>query len=355
MCVACLLALPLATGRRLGALAALTILTRPDGVVAAGIGMLRGWRDLRKALPVVVVPVVGWLLWQRWFHAWLPASVGVKADQGTTAKGGFSYPAGWRREVLDVCGGTVPAILVLALVVLGLIIAVTRQARPLLEVTLVVGIQQAAFALVPVPSYRWYYVPLLVVGLLHACYALDAVVAALRLAFRLPALAAAAGAVAVLVVFIGRAPTQDAPRESEFAQAAAMIRATPGQTVAAAEVGELAAALPTSTRVLDMTGLTTPAVPPSRRFGVVVLHWFPGPLRRDAVTAAAARYKRETGLRVDGGRQRREADGLPPGDPFPAEAAFLLDPAFHDRYALRGVLSRPGRYASLLVFQARAR
>jgi hypothetical protein len=369
--VAVVVALPTARARSLGLLAAAAVLLRPDGILNAAVSGLRQLVVDRsafgRALAVFVAPVCGWLLWQRVsFGTWFPASVGVKADQGGSARGGFAYTAGWGRELRSLGHGQTGATVLIAVALAGLVLAVARRRGPLVELTIAVALQQVVFAAMPVPSYRWYYLPFLIDVVVLAGFAIDGAVDRLLGARHPRALPVTAAGAAVLAVgtLLPAVPSRNDPREREFATAAAIVGRHRPPSVAAAEIGVFGASLPTSTRVMDISGLTT--VPPlytgagrtvlwSVRPQFVVLHWFPKLRSPPRLRDECVRYQQQSGARFDARVVSRE---LPlsrpaPGAPFDSEAALLSDPRWWPTYALATVVAGESGYASLLVFRLR--
>jgi len=353
--LALLLFVPQLRGTRLWIGVALATLTRPDGLLLGLAAALRCRHQTRR-LPLRGIALAAglclpWLAWSTWrFGSPVPATLGVKRAQGLGASGNFAYPTGWRVRLLGLGGGhRGVAVLLVLLALAGLAVAVRRRLVPLLELTAVVGVQQAAYALAPVPAYRWYYVPLLALVMVLALVAAQSALeeAATRVGTR--ALVAAPLGLVLLTVgaaWWSRVPSRPDARERDFAEVAGYLTAQRATRVASSEVGVLGAGLPLRTTVTDITGLVTspPLYLPAERHRFfddpapwVVLHWFSDRAADPTATAVARGYD----------------PTLRPGTPFSSETPFLTDPLFRRLYVLARRVERPP-YAALLVFRATA-
>lgn len=343
--LAALLVGPQLRGRPAWILAGLGPLVRPDGILLSVLLIGRElatdrrirWR--RAAIGAAVL--APWLLYSAvTFHELVPSTVGAKALQGQSATGGFTYTAGWRSELIRWTGSGTGAVAVLAAAVAGLLLAVARRHQAFLGFAGVVVVQQLIFALVPVPSYRWYYVPLLALLLVSGGLFAGWLLTALRTPQPLRLAVSAAAAIALLLSWFPQDPRVNDPRERSYAEISALLAPAAPGSVVCSEIGILGADLPLSRPVIDLSGLTTSPVltearhrevfwtRPSRYF---VFHWFTD----RGVDRLATRV-------VD-----QLDPALGPGTTFGSEAPFVLDARF-THYRLMAVVHH-APYAALVV------
>ncbi len=170
VCIWALVAFRDGRGATLGVLLGIAGLTRPDAVFLAavlfGIWLVRRDGALRPALVAISVVAAAWCAWSiPTYGSPVPATVAAKAGQARS--GIWAHPYG---EMLVTRWLVDGPIWLWVLTGFGILSTVVRRERTGLALTLWFVAQQAAYSLVGVPAYPWYYVVFLGQAAVLAAY-----------------------------------------------------------------------------------------------------------------------------------------------------------------------------------------
>jgi arabinofuranosyltransferase len=258
---------------RVGVLAALLPLIRPDAVLLAGVAFVAlcalerrvSWRAL-AAGSFVGVP---WLLYSTLvFGSPLPSSAGAKIDQAESMLWTDRYGRTLIEEALA------PEFLpITVLAVVGTLIAIARRERAALLIVAWAVLHNGVFTAFGIPSYRWYFVPFFAQALFLSTFALERTL--LRLAIdrfslwarRLDAAAMLSAVVAAGFMHGTRPwlPNDLAPRDDRYHAIGRFLatKTPPDARVAMIEVGIVGYF--SERYVVDLLGLVSPGVAPHVR------------------------------------------------------------------------------------------
>lgn len=234
----------------------LLTLTRPDGALVAGFRWLRGLmhRQLSmKGLAQFLAVLSPWVIYSLVrFHQVFPDTLANKIWQGRSGFWGTGHVY-WQALASHVFAPNAVFTAVFVLAVPGMYFLIRDRSALLYVVTLAIA-QQAAYGVLNVPGYHWYFATFDAAMVLAACYAVGSIA---------PARAAVPvfmGIAAVSLSAAGVAVAHPATDDRDVAYRAMLQslneRGIPPGRIAAAEVGTLGYHL-ADHPVVDMLGLTS--------------------------------------------------------------------------------------------------
>jgi hypothetical protein len=248
------------SGRPAWPLLPILVLCRPDGAIFAGLLIARMAFARRPVLlPIaILVGVVGaWAVWHRLtYGVFLPNTFSAKLWQGRSGLWGsgpiylIGYVTAFKQKLVLRSALWIAALAGLPLV--------WKWRSTMLVLALAVVVQQTAYAVLNIPAYGWYYVPLesflLVLCLANGARLVQTQEHDGRL---VPLGALVASASCFGLILSSRLPRVDG-RDQMYATAIeALDKASPASgPVVALEVGTIG--YRTSRRVIDLVSLTTP-------------------------------------------------------------------------------------------------